>query len=154
MKEISLGKGRFSKVNTLDYHRYKSTNWGLSSNGYVFGRYEGKVVYLHRLIAGTPKGLETDHINGIKTDNRRSNLRVVTHSQNNMNQPKKKGLNPFKGITKDIRGNWSVQIVNNGDRHTLYGFKNPRHAALAYDLWARDLHGEFSNTNFPLAVGN
>ncbi len=32
-----------------------------------------------------------DHINGDKTDNRRSNLRIVSHSQNGQNKKKKKG---------------------------------------------------------------
>src|SRR3546814_4168420 len=32
--------------------------------------------YMHRIIAGTPKGMETDHINCDGLDNRRVNLRV------------------------------------------------------------------------------
>lgn len=42
---------------------------------------------VHRLVAdaflgGIPKGYEVDHKNGIKTDNRLGNLRVITHREN------------------------------------------------------------------------
>ncbi|NDC94943.1 hypothetical protein EB118_11860 [bacterium] len=48
-------------------------------------------VYLHNLVRpGKPKGMTIDHINQIKTDNRESNLRFATQSEQNRNQSKKK----------------------------------------------------------------
>lgn len=46
-------------------------------------------IYLHREILRPPPGYVTDHINGDRWDNRRANLRAVTHSQNREN------LSPF-----------------------------------------------------------
>lgn len=48
---------------------------------------EGRWVrrYLHRLIMNAEKGTEIDHVNGDGLDNRRSNLRPVTHRQNHQN---------------------------------------------------------------------
>lgn len=45
-----------------------------------------KIVYLHRLIMKPAGGLVVDHISGDGLDNRRSNLRVVTKSQNGLNR--------------------------------------------------------------------
>jgi hypothetical protein len=41
-----------------------------------------KKLYLHRFLMGDPQGLVVDHINGDSLDNRRENLRVVTHVEN------------------------------------------------------------------------
>ena len=41
--------------------------------------------YIHRLIMGSPKGLQIDHINVNGLDNRRSNLRIVTNKSNGKN---------------------------------------------------------------------
>lgn len=41
-----------------------------------------KTVMMHRLVIACPAGLEVDHINGVGLDNRRANLRTVTHAQN------------------------------------------------------------------------
>lgn len=45
-----------------------------------------KTIYLHRLLIQPPKGMLVDHINGDGLDNRRGNLRAVTHSQNQLNR--------------------------------------------------------------------
>ena len=45
-----------------------------------------KALYLHRMIVGPiPDGMVVDHINGNALDNRRENLRVVSHEENHRN---------------------------------------------------------------------
>lgn len=60
--------------------------WQLDSNGYISsgGRknYKSWRVSMHRFLLECEPGQEVDHINGIRHDNRRCNLRIVTHSQN------------------------------------------------------------------------
>ena len=60
--------------------RYK---WNISK-GYVITKQGASHIKLHRLIMGDvlEDGKEIDHINRNKLDNRKSNLRVVTHSEN------------------------------------------------------------------------
>lgn len=61
-------------------------------NGYVLvkAKFNGQwhTMYLHHCIMGSPiwEGEEIDHINGNRQDNRRSNLRYVTHRQNILNR--------------------------------------------------------------------
>jgi hypothetical protein len=44
-----------------------------------------KTIYMHREIVAAPDGVQVDHINGDKLDNRRANLRLVTRNQNAQN---------------------------------------------------------------------
>jgi len=62
-------------------------------SGYIFIRL-GKLYRSHRLIwiyhyGDIPEGLQIDHINRIRNDNRIENLRVVSQSTNNLNQDRK-----------------------------------------------------------------
>lgn len=95
MKEIIIsgksGKGKFVLVDDQDYEYLNRWKWFLNNHGYVArnmyttdheGRIKHKNERMHRIIMQTPVGMETDHINGNKIDNRRENLRICTRSQN------------------------------------------------------------------------
>jgi len=64
---------------------------GTPKEGYVKINCDQKQYRAHRLawifVHGEfpPSGYEIDHINGVRSDNRLCNLRLVTRSQNNMN---------------------------------------------------------------------
>src|SRR5260221_205877 len=98
----------FVIVDDEDYEYLNQWKWHLSSNGYAVRRpyikgsektgQKHTVVWMHRVINNTPAGRDTDHINRDRLDNRRSNLRTATFSQNSMN----KGLS--KSNTSGIKG--------------------------------------------------
>ena len=92
MRLIPLTQGKFAKVDDADYQELISYNW-IFNNGYAFrhlslDRSTGKRsrIMMHRQLMNTPKGMDTDHINRDRLDNRRSNLRVCTRSQNMANK--------------------------------------------------------------------
>lgn len=89
---------------------------------------------------------QADH-RDLKRDNDRiSNLREATDSQNGANT----GLlasnrSGFKGVSHS-RDGWKAQIRKNGERKFLGYFDTPEEAHAAYCAAARDLHGDFART--------
>jgi len=87
--------------------------------------------------------VEVDHKNGDPLDNRRQNLRLCTHAQNQHNT----GLScvntsGFKGVSK--RGKrWKAQIRINGKQTYLGTYDTPEEAGAAYDAAALKVQGEF-----------
>lgn len=90
-----------------------------------------------------PEGM-IDHENMNGLDNRLSNLRLATHSQNNSNRPvQKNNLSGAKGVRRD--GNrWRSQIMLDGISHHLGCFPTQQEAAAAYAEAATRLHGEYA----------
>ncbi len=106
---------------------------------------------MHRLIMNPPKGMEVDHINGNRLDNRRENLRIVTSQQNKMNSGTRKHSSIYKGVSWNKNSkSWRANMTFNKKHISLGQYINEYHAALAYDLWALDLFKEFAKTNFKI----
>lgn len=129
--------------------------WGINYQGYVYASYvksrcnEAKLL-MHRLIMGLTvnDGKIVDHANMNRLDNRRSNLRLCTRSQNQFNQkPGRSKKSPYKGVCYD-KGRWMARISMNGKKIFLGIFDTPEQGAMAYDAAAKIHHGEFAKTNF------
>lgn len=80
----------YSLIDDADYQHVNKWHWRLNRNGYAArGHWNGEryeKMYLHRYLMKPPFGMEVDHINRIKLDNQRANLRVVTRRVNALNQ--------------------------------------------------------------------
>lgn len=82
-------KGYKVKIDRADWDRICAYKWHIGSTGYAVWRgvKDGRkqTIRMHRLITGCPAGRIVDHINHDRLDNRRSNLRVCTQSENMRN---------------------------------------------------------------------
>jgi hypothetical protein len=159
-RRINLGEGEWTKVDEKDYYKYGKYKWvgcvcekrlyaARLQREMIYGRLKG--VFLHREIMNAPKGVLIDHENRDKLDNRSTNLRPATHSQNSCNRPKRANTSSrYLGVTLDRRcGRWEAQIVYQRKRIRLGRFDNEIDAARAYDEAAKKYHGQFAQLNFP-----
>ena len=83
---IQLTKGQYAKVDKDDFDKLKNINWCFDGH-YAVRNVNGKTHYIHHFIMGTPnQGLYIDHINLNTLNNCKSNLRIVTSSENSKNK--------------------------------------------------------------------
>lgn len=130
-----------------------TANINSGATAYKYGAVFGVNLYAHRVIMsmvyGFPPTHEVDHINGIKSDNRISNLRNATRRENGCNRPAQVGGSGggVKGITMiKSSGRWQAQIRANGKYKYLGTFDTKAEAHEAYCSASRVLHGDFSRT--------
>jgi hypothetical protein len=115
-------------------------SWSVRRDGYVICRVRGnnKVhMYLHHAIMGCPiwDREEIDHINRNPSDNRRSNLRWTTHSQNLINNGQALGQTGVRGTTRNADGKYRAQIKRNGINHYLGSYATLDEAVAARDKY-------------------
>jgi hypothetical protein len=152
MRKIKLTKGYEAIVDDKDYDFLNQYSWYYAHGYAVRTIYSSGKPYqlrMHRLLANTPDGLDTDHINGDRLDNRRVNLRPATRSQNVANTfVQKQNKSGYKGVSwKKSNNKWCAQIrVMNKVIH-IGLFADIRDAAEAYNKMAEESFGEFATLN-------
>lgn len=105
MRFVSLsGKSQNAKaiVDDSDLELVAGHKWYFH-DGYAAATIKKKTVYMHRLVAKTPIGMHTDHLNHNKLDNRSQNLRICSHAQNMQNivkNPRSRGCVRKRFINK------------------------------------------------------
>ncbi len=145
--KIPLTKGLVALVDDADADL--ATHHWYANNGYAVRLSDERRVKLHRLIlerilgSPIPHGMEPDHINRDRCDNRRCNLRVVNHTANMVNRQRARVASGFKGVYRRSRGRWRAVITINGQQHNLGSFSSPVDAALAYNHAATKTWGEY-----------
>lgn len=90
-----------------------------TTNGYIQDWVNGRLEYRHRVVwvehnGPIPDGMQIDHINHDRSDNRIENLRLVTPQQNHFNRSGVKGFNWDKR-----KGKWRAYIYRDGKMKNL-----------------------------------
>lgn len=155
MVEIKITGGT-AIIDDDDVVKVTSHYWHTNKDGYAVTNIwlDGKrtSVSMHRLVMGCmPKdGKELDHINRIRLDNRKENLRFVPHKFNTWNCKGKKNVSSkYKGITKNRSGGYSAVICVSGKNMVLGSRKIEEEAARLYDIAATMFYKEYAHLNFP-----
>ncbi len=143
MIEIELANSNIKAlIDDEDFEIVNAFTWKISKLGYVVAKGE---IYMHRMLMNTPSGMATDHINGIKHDNRRCNLRVCTNSENMRNRKMQaNNKSGFRGVHQKKRsGLWYAQIKIDGVQKYLGAFRSPEIASEVYEKEAVKVYGDF-----------
>jgi hypothetical protein len=151
---IPLTQNKFALIDfaDADLGDYK---WTINSR-YAARRSNQQMIRMHRLVLerklGRPlgKGMVADHINGNELDNRRSNLREATHTQNAWNSKRQKNnTSQYTGVSYNARQR--RYLARLGDSGALLGiFETALEASFCYDKAALERWGEWARLNHPI----
>ena len=157
MKKIILTKGFEAIVDADDYEMLSKFKWCSSESrgkNYANRGFQENLKFrkikMHHQIMGKPqKGMVIDHINGNTLDNRKSNLRICTQSNNTMNKVKRKNCSSiYKGVSfSESEQKYRAYITVQKKTIHLGRHKDEVIAALTYNDAAKKYHGEFALLN-------
>ena len=117
----------------------------INHDGYLRIQIKGKNYMAHRIIwlyvYGEWPINQLDHINGIPSDNRISNLRPATNSENrqNLHRAHKNNKSGFLGVGKNWN-KWKACIKINNKLIYLGSYKTPQEAHKVYMEAKRRIH--------------
>ena len=154
--ECVLPGGNSFFVDFEDLPLVMGYKWHRTGNGYykasLGSRKKGHIL-LHRLIMKPPDHMVVDHIDGDKTNCRKSNLRICSQAENSRNaRISKNNCCGKKGVHYDARRKRWYARIHKGLTYSLGGYESCDSAARAYDAAAEELHGEYSKTNKELGL--
>lgn len=144
----------YATVDLADYARINARRWYLKPDGYAVrniplpgGRQTQQSMHRAVLSLGYKDPGEVDHIDSTaKLDNRRSNLRLVTHAQNMQNQGSRAGTSRFRGVFFDKSRKarpWVAYACVAGRQHYLGAYAEEEEAAAVSAAFRRE-HMPFS----------
>lgn len=148
-------KGRKLLLDKEDLDLFNSVSWYFKDTGKRHTEYlYNSGIQFHRLLMGvTDRTIQVDHINGNGIDNRKCNLRLVSHAENLRSQQVreytatgKKKTSRFKGVSIS-ENRIRACITINGHCIKLGSFKDEALAASAYNEAAIKHFGEFAVLN-------
>lgn len=157
MKKIKLTKGFVALVDDEDFEYLNQWKWLMgdmyAARTIMKVKADGSKLkttqLMHKLLIDVPNGMYVDHINQNKLDNRKSNLRVCTFSENQRNRGKQlNNKTGYKGVSYKTKNKKFVAQIKVEKKQIHIGLFNcPVEAAKAYNQAAIKLHGKFAQLN-------
>ncbi len=149
---VHIRNGGFCVVDADMVESVNKHKWYRNTMGQPITHIGTKCVQMGRLILNPPDGVLTDHVNGVMTDNRRSNLRPCNYKQNSHNSRKQTRSKPcwskYKGVSyQPKRKKWMASLKADGKYVFLGRHGKEIDAAIAYNNAARKHFGEFARLN-------
>ena len=139
-------KGEEFYFDLEDYDKIKDYCWCFNDQDYVVAHNKsGNNIRLHRLILNiNDKDIIIDHKNRRKNDNRKSNLRIATKSENAMNRPADiRSTTGYKGVHK-VGNKYTANIGLNNETIYLGIFDSMEDAAECRYRNEKEIFGEFA----------
>lgn len=144
-------------IDPADTARVAMRKWRQHKGYWLTSHYrdfQNRPVFLHHFLVGMPVNrlLEVDHINRNPSDNRKANLRFVTHKQNmnnlSLDKRNKAGVTGVMPCTARTvkRGKeysyqyWYAGYYKDGKRHTLGYFRTRDEAIAARRTYEKGKH--------------
>ncbi len=167
--EIQLSQGKVAIIDDADVALVIPYRWYAIKNRksqydlwYAMAKINGHTAYMHRLIMGAPAGKQVDHKDQDGLNNRRSNLRLATPTEQarNSRARRKRAVkhSRFKGIhwhttKKHTRngvktyGRWRAVIQLPGAKLIIRYAKTEEEAVRIYNSLVKEHFGEFAKPN-------
>lgn len=155
MKTIPLTQGQQAIVDDEDFEHFSTFKWYARKSSHTYYACRSstygtrKSIMMHRVIMQAKPGQIVDHINQNGLDNRRANLRFVTHAENILNSKHTKGSTGYYGVwmCKSRKKHQACIYINRKAVH-IGVYDTPEEAAIAYDMKCIEL-GRYDKLNFP-----
>ena len=163
MKEIQLTRGKSVFVDDEDYEDLAKYKWHTlkGTQTYYAVRWTRNIenkrvlLLLHRIVMKAPQEMFVDHIDGNGLNDCKSNLRLCTQKENNLNKKSQSNkTSKYLGVSlsritvkEKTYLKWRATIKLNGKWEHIGYFKTEEEAATAYNKRAKILFGEFARIN-------
>lgn len=124
-----------------------------ATHGYITVRVNYKLYYAHRIIwemlyGPIPEGMQVDHIDMDRANNRPGNMRLANNAQNNSNRGlQSNNTSGYKGVSWDkSKRKWAVQIKVGQKKIHLGRYDNIEEAVVVRQKATEYYHGQFART--------
>ena len=155
-KTFRINNGKLERIDL----RRTDGKWKVIENksndghGYCQVWLNGRMIFYHAIIwilstgKNIPQGLDIDHINGNKIDNRIENLRLVTRRGNQQNRKKHRAGRLVGACYDKTQHNWKSQIKINKTGITIGRYKTEPEAHRAYKIACKHIRNYVDNESF------